>query len=200
MKLGCAAAAIALAAFGFGHAAQATPVQWSGNGHYYELITTALDYDQADAAASASTYNGLTGYLATISSSAENTFVANLIQDTVGNDQAEAYIGSSNLLDGQWRFSAGPENGQLMSFLSFEPGEPNNAGGSEHYLELYGYSLPDGPFAVWNDVNGALAFRYVVEYGTSVAQTPLPATLPLMASALGGLGFFGWRRRTLNAL
>lgn len=26
-------------------------------------------------------------------------------------------------------------------------------------------------------------------------QTPIPAALPLFASALGGLGFFGWRRR-----
>jgi hypothetical protein len=28
-----------------------------------------------------------------------------------------------------------------------------------------------------------------------VAQTPLPAALPFFASALGGLGLFGWRRR-----
>ncbi|GAB2179140.1 hypothetical protein [Dongia sp. agr-C8] len=30
---------------------------------------------------------------------------------------------------------------------------------------------------------------------TPVAATPIPAALPLFASALGGLGFFGWRRR-----
>jgi hypothetical protein len=29
----------------------------------------------------------------------------------------------------------------------------------------------------------------------SVATTPIPAALPLFASALGGLGLFGWRRR-----
>ena len=29
----------------------------------------------------------------------------------------------------------------------------------------------------------------------AVAATPIPATLPLLASALGGLGFVGWRRR-----
>lgn len=28
-----------------------------------------------------------------------------------------------------------------------------------------------------------------------VAQTPVPAALPLLASALGGLGFVGWRRK-----
>ena len=30
---------------------------------------------------------------------------------------------------------------------------------------------------------------------TSVAATPIPAALPLFASALGGLGFVGWRRK-----
>jgi hypothetical protein len=29
----------------------------------------------------------------------------------------------------------------------------------------------------------------------AVATTPIPAALPLLASALGGLGFMGWRRR-----
>jgi hypothetical protein len=31
---------------------------------------------------------------------------------------------------------------------------------------------------------------------SAVAATPIPAALPLFASALGGLGFVGWRRRT----
>jgi len=32
----------------------------------------------------------------------------------------------------------------------------------------------------------------------SVATTPIPAALPLLISALGGLGFAGWRRRRLG--
>ena len=32
-------------------------------------------------------------------------------------------------------------------------------------------------------------------FNISLATTPIPATLPLFASALGGLGFVGWRRR-----
>jgi hypothetical protein len=31
--------------------------------------------------------------------------------------------------------------------------------------------------------------------GSSVATTPIPGALPLFASALGGLGFVGWRRK-----
>jgi hypothetical protein len=30
---------------------------------------------------------------------------------------------------------------------------------------------------------------------TSVATTPIPATLPLLASAIGALGLFGWRKK-----
>ncbi|HEY4162789.1 MAG TPA: PEP-CTERM sorting domain-containing protein, partial [Dongiaceae bacterium] len=33
----------------------------------------------------------------------------------------------------------------------------------------------------------------------AVAQTPVPATLPLFVSALGGLGFVGWRRIRTHA-
>jgi hypothetical protein len=29
----------------------------------------------------------------------------------------------------------------------------------------------------------------------TLAATPIPAALPLFASALGGLGLFGWRRK-----
>jgi hypothetical protein len=34
-----------------------------------------------------------------------------------------------------------------------------------------------------------------VEYTYNVTTTPLPATLPLFASGIGGLGLFGWRRK-----
>jgi hypothetical protein len=39
-----------------------------------------------------------------------------------------------------------------------------------------------------------------LDYGGShsfalVSATPIPAALPLFASALGGLGYVGWRRR-----
>ena len=39
----------------------------------------------------------------------------------------------------------------------------------------------------------------VADVTTAVAATPIPATLPLLASALGGLGFLGYRRRRGSA-
>jgi hypothetical protein len=34
-----------------------------------------------------------------------------------------------------------------------------------------------------------------INFDIDLVTTPIPATLPLFASALGGLGFFGWKRR-----
>ena len=31
--------------------------------------------------------------------------------------------------------------------------------------------------------------------GTGIPQTPLPTTLPLFATGIGGLGLLGWRRK-----
>jgi len=47
---------------------------------------------------------------------------------------------------------------------------------------------------------GLCATRKIVEGTASViATTPIPAGLPLLATALGGLGFVGWRRKRLAA-
>jgi hypothetical protein len=41
-----------------------------------------------------------------------------------------------------------------------------------------------------NILNGSLIFTF-----TPTATTPLPATLPLLATGIGGLGLLGWRRK-----
>ena len=58
-----------------GARAEALPIQWIGNGHYYDLVSSTLDWSTADAAASASTYLGQQGHLATLTSSAEDLWV-----------------------------------------------------------------------------------------------------------------------------
>jgi len=45
------------------------------------------------------------------------------------------------------------------------------------------------------------SFHGTLNFGSlSVTTTPIPATLPLLVSALGGLGFFGWRRGKQQAV
>ena len=56
-----------------------------------------------------------------------------------------------------------------------------------------------GVFAFIFDNNGNRAYVATLTVATVVAATPIPAALPLLASALGGLGFVGWRRRKTAA-
>ena len=64
---------------------------FSGNGHYYKLVTGNITWASAKSAAEASTYEGLTGYLVTISSEAENNFIKNKLATNTwigGSDDA----------------------------------------------------------------------------------------------------------------
>ena len=52
------------------------PMYFAGTDHFYELVEQeGLDWDAADAAAQAKTHLGINGYLATITSAAETTFI-----------------------------------------------------------------------------------------------------------------------------
>jgi hypothetical protein len=55
-------------------------------------------------------------------------------------------------------------------------------------------------FAITQSSTSAFQFDYA--FGTVPAAesaTPLPATLPLFATGLGGLGLLGWRRKNKRA-
>lgn len=177
----------ALAAVGL--SAQAAPVQWSGNGHWYLFVETGLTAPQAFAAAAATTWMGMPGYLATITSAAENDFVASLAFTQAGMQQA--WLGGSD--DGapvnQWTWRVGPEAGQAFTYTNWGSGEPNNCCGGENYL-----AINWGGRGLWNDY-GPPAFAgaslgYVIEYSpVSVPNpTPAPATAWLALGALAALG------------
>jgi hypothetical protein len=50
-------------------------------------------------------------------------------------------------------------------------------------------------------LNGFVCGTRTIVAGTinAVATTPIPAALPLLATALGGMGFMGWRRKRQQA-
>ncbi len=136
-------------------------------GHYYEYVSGTLTWGEANAAASARTFYGLKGYLVTITSEKENTFVTSLL-----SEEDSAWIGATDdqSQDHNWSWVAGPEVGQIFSkglfpnvievgYVNWNSNEPNNSGGTEYYGQL----LSTG---YWNDlpIDGEIT-GYIVEYG-----------------------------------
>ncbi len=64
-------------------------------------------------------------------------------------------------------------------------------------LQTFTFGVTNVDYVTWinaNPVGFQPQFDNVVAFA-SVAPTPIPATLPLFVSALGGIGLLGWRRR-----
>jgi hypothetical protein len=187
--------AMALAA-GLASAAHAAPVQWTvgsgGNDHWYEFVPTVVTWSQARAAALASTFSGMQGYLVTATSAGENRFASNL----AGGGQTGAWIGlSDDQVEGDFRWMDGPEAGQSAVFTSWAPSEPNDCCAGEDYVVTNW-----GGLGLWNDIGlpsfPNYAVGYLVEYNDPT-HVPEPMTLSLVLPAL--LAAAGVSRRRRNA-
>ncbi len=163
---------------------------YSGNGHYYEVVNETVTWTAAKAAAEASTLYGLTGYLVTITSAAENTFVSSKIS-------ANAWMGASDdgnytsnthaTTEGTWEWVSGPENGKTFtcqpsgqgkqaiaahsdcavhsdtSYENWATNEPNDWPDEDPAQEDYGHIRSGG---AWNDfANNQTVNYYIIEYG-----------------------------------
>jgi Lectin C-type domain/The GLUG motif len=144
-----------------------------GTGHVYQYVPNSLTWYAARDAAAASSYNGAPGYLATITSSGENTFIKDRLNGDawLGGSDDDLYGG-----EGHWNWIAGPEAGTNIyngegsggagngvtvpgQYTNWAPGEPNQAG-NEDCMETY---LSSG---TWNDLPcTATVNGYVIEYG-----------------------------------
>ncbi|MDY0073735.1 MAG: cadherin domain-containing protein [Thauera sp.] len=155
------------------------------NGHYYEFVeVTNKSWTAAKADAEARTFNGLTGYLATITSSAENAFI---ISKVGGN----AWIGGSDAgQENTWTWRGGPEAGQTFyvhggnnagRYSTWQSGEPNNSLGSEHYAQIISVNTGSLVAGKWNDLSNSggsdsyTVTGYVVEYGGYQNDNPTEA-------------------------
>ena len=153
--------------------AYAAPIQWTtaagGNGHYYDFIPTQISWTDAEAAVSALSFDGLPGYLATITTAAENNFI------TANFNQLGWLGGSDAAVEGDWRWVGGPEAGQLffvgqypdpnrqtIIYSDWGSNEPNNFDNTpygfpypgEDYLEF-----DPRPGGKWNDAPAPRFFR-----------------------------------------
>ena len=163
--------------------ASAELVRWEaadgGNGHWYEVLTGPMStlgvpsfISWTDASFDAEARGG---YLATITSAAENEFVFNLIDSPAywSTNQRGVYygpwLGATQAPDAEepgsgWFWVTG----EPFEYTNWLPGEPNEWGGlDEDYLHFIGgEGAPSERSAFWNDESETLRnpIAYVVEY------------------------------------
>lgn len=157
-------------------------------GHYYIYVESiGIRWDNARDAAAASTFFGLEGYLATLTSTEESVFTGEQVTGT-------GWIGATDdAVEGEWRWVTGPEAGTLFwngnqngsvvagEFEFWNNGEPNdfpndNIDGQENFAHITAPNI--GIQNSWNDlpISGSVgAFRaegYVVEFGGLPSDVP----------------------------
>jgi hypothetical protein len=175
---------------------------------YFEYVSDPLvSWATAEANAASLSYLGATGYLAVVTSAAENNFLA--ANYTISTTLFEgAWLGGECNASAACFWETGPLAGQQFSqgqtsvggaYVNWGGIEPNNSNiGSAVYMNIGGLPVGIGN-GQWADAGYGLASPccdpvqgYIVEFSPT---TPLPAALPLFASGLAGLGLLGWRRK-----
>ncbi len=138
------------------------------NGHYYKWVSGTTTWMNGKAGAET-----LGGYLATVTSSAEQAW---LRQNIVPAGQSACLGGTDETVEGTWAWITG----EAWAYANWGGGEPNNVG-NEDYLAMTG----TGP---WNDVVGSSGGMsgYVVEWNENPNIPPPPAAPTALSAVLQG--------------
>jgi hypothetical protein len=138
------------------------------NGHFYKPVNLGASYTIARATSLTTTFKGQQGYLVTITSANEESFISvNIPQTNIW------FAATDEVVDGRWVIDAGPEKGTVMKtqngqftgnisgvYNNWAPGEPNGVNGSENY------AVTKWNGNQWNDLSNNHSNPYVIEYGT----------------------------------
>jgi len=137
------------------------PFEWrsadGGNGHWYQVSSSTLDWTAASALA---TSTG--GHLVTFTSEAEWNFVKSSLQADVAQFGREIWAGGFQAPKScepgcGWQWITG----EPWSFTAWHPSEPSNSNGGESHLEVFSYVEQN-----WADSNSSVVKRYLVEWST----------------------------------
>ena len=187
---------VALLALGAAVPARALPVEF--NGHYYDIIRAGgINWSFADADANASSYLGLLGHLATITTAGEDAFIDSLraglgfgevwaggYQNPITEPNARA---GWTWVNGEGAFPGTTSSNPYANWQSTEPND-NYGSGSEQHLGIGLFGVGGG----WNDegVRGNIG-GYVVEY----ERSGVPEGAAGLAGILAIVGLFAAHRR-----
>jgi hypothetical protein len=171
----------------FAPAASASAITWSsqvgGNDHYYEAFAGSTNISWTDASQLA---GALGGYLATVPTAQENSFVFSLIDDqgywdtppTAGGRSLGPWLGGrrqESLPDPNAGW--GWVTGETWGYTNWAPGEPNFS--DEDFLQYWSFTEPSSRQPTWNnsaDVAPFPVFGYVVEWNSQ----PVPESSALV--------------------
>jgi len=144
-----------------------------GNGHYYAYTGNGESWTSASSSSRASTLNGLTGYLATVTSAEENDFITNYSKGGAALTNDALLGGTDVQSEGTWIWDtgpAGPEDGTVfrrdssdIGYTKWDDDQPNNEGNQDYLRIIH----TDGQ---WGDIDPGDASGYITEWGQAGAQ------------------------------
>ena len=146
----------------------AEPLKNPTNGHFYQLVAvngSGMDWSEAQNAAATMVYNGMPGYLATVTSLQEEEFIVSNFPEIYPE---YVWLGASDeASEGDWQWITG----EAWDYTDWAIGEPNG-GTYENCLE-YGDYEPG-----WNDANCYYHETnfYLVEYSLIPITVPIDIT------------------------